>query len=99
MARLRITSQGRKIVGAWNVRATPEDRELVGRLLDAIEDETAKNAETGFYYEQHPANPAITVFQPRKGLFVLVRAATDNRIRSDQFDVVSIAEAENDQVE
>ncbi len=88
MPRLRITPHGEAIVTNWEIRAKPDDRKVVAKLLAAIKDPSTEN---GFRRLDHLTDPTITVFVPREGLFVLVRLPDDDPA-DDQFDVVTISE-------
>ncbi|WP_436759283.1 hypothetical protein [Streptosporangium sp. V21-05] len=78
----------------WKAGATPEDRRLIEKLLEAIEDKSSMKGE--FRWEEDSVDPTITVFKPRKGLRVLVRMWTDDPPSNpDQYDVVAITEVED----
>ncbi|WP_153054192.1 hypothetical protein [Planomonospora sphaerica] len=94
MAKLRITRHSEEIVTTWKAGATPEDRRCLEELIEAIENRCAMQGK--FPWKKDGTDPEITVFEPRKGLWVAVRMWTDDPPENpDQFDVVTIKDIRN----
>jgi hypothetical protein len=73
MSRLRLTPKVEEYVARWQVEASPEDRERIAQVLEAMADGSwlrwFPDEEDGEYL---PA-PAWTKFWPDKGLVVMIQ--------------------------
>jgi hypothetical protein len=86
---LRLSPDGARVLDEWLKHRTPppEDRQRVADIVRAIA--SGANWQIRWFWYNDPADPDITVIQPRDGLHVFLRLWADN---PDEFTIVSIAD-------
>ena len=84
---LRLSDEGERVFREWHDRCeSKEDAALVAGVLRAV---AHWDWQRRWHHSAHPADPDITVIEPRPGMAVLIRLWEPDE--PEQFTLIAIA--------